>query len=51
MKLALAILAYLVIGAVLGVGILMMIAGKPWLLIAATLIYIAMFFKIGCLTH
>ena len=48
MKLALAVLAYLLMGVVLGAGILLTVAGKPWFLIAA---FIIAFGKIGCLTH
>ena len=35
MKLALAVLVYVLIGVVLGAGILLTVAGKPWFLIAA----------------
>lgn len=51
MKLVLAVLVYLLIGAVLGWGILLMMAGKPWLLIAAFLVYLVGFAKFGCLSH
>jgi len=51
MKLLLAILAYLLIGAVLSWGILLAVAGKPWLLIIATLVYLIGFAKIGCMSH
>ena len=51
MKLLLAILAYLLIGLVLGWGILLLIAGKPWLLIAGLLAYLVALTKIGCLSH
>ena len=51
MKLVLAILAYLLIGGVLGWGILLAVAGKPVFLIVATLVYLVAFAKIGCLTH
>lgn len=51
MKLILAILVYVIIGVVLGAGILLMLAGKPWLLIASVLAYIIAFSKIGCLSH
>jgi hypothetical protein len=43
MKLALAALVYLVIALILGVGILLTIAGKPWLLIAAFAVYVVAF--------
>ena len=43
MKLALAALVYLVIALVLGLGILLLVAGKPWPLIIAFLLYVAAF--------
>ncbi len=43
MKLALAALVYGVIALVLGTGILLLVAGKPWLLIIAFLIYAVAF--------
>lgn len=51
MKFVLAILAYLLIAAVLGWGILLLIAGKPWLLIAGVIVYLVAFGKIGCASH
>jgi hypothetical protein len=51
MKLALAVLVYLLIGLVLSWGILLLLAGKPWLFIVAFLAYIVAFGKIGCQTH
>ncbi len=51
MKLLFAVLAYLAMGVVLGAGILMLIGGKPWLLIAAFLAYVIAFARIGCLSH
>jgi F0F1-type ATP synthase assembly protein I len=49
MKFLMAILAYLVIGAVLGSGILLTVKGNPWLLIVGFLAYVVAFAKIGCL--
>jgi hypothetical protein len=49
MKLLLAIVAYLVIGLVLGWGILLTVKGEPWLLIVGFLAYAAIFAKVGCL--
>jgi hypothetical protein len=49
MKLILAILAYLIIGAVLGWGILTAVKGSPWLLVAGLVAYVVAFGKIGCL--
>ena len=51
MKFALAILVYLLMGVVLGAGILLAVAGKPWFLIAAFIAYVVAFGKIGCMTH
>jgi len=51
MKLALAILVYGLIGLTIGGGILLLVAGKPWLLIVALLAYLAAFSKIGCLSQ
>ncbi len=49
MKLVLSILAYLMIGLVLGLGILLAVKGHPWLLIAGSLGYVLAFAKLGCL--
>jgi len=49
MKFLWAIVAYLLIGLVLGWGILLMIKGHPWLLIAGCLGYVFAFGAIGCL--
>ncbi len=49
MKFLLAIVAYLVLGLVLGCGILLMVKGQPWLLIVSVLIYAVAFAKLGCL--
>ncbi len=51
MKFALAILVYGLMGVVLSAGILLLLAGKPWFLIIAFLVYVVAFGKIGCLTH
>ena len=49
MKFLLAIVAYLVIGVVLGWGILLTVKGEPWLLIVGFLAYAVAFAKLGCL--
>jgi hypothetical protein len=49
MKFLLAIVAYLVIGLVLGWGILLAVKGEPWLLIVGFLAYALAFAKLGCL--
>lgn len=51
MKLFLATLVYLLMGALLCWGILLMVAGKPLLLIVSVLFYLVAFSKFGCLTH
>ncbi len=49
MKFLLAIVAYLVIGAVLGWGILLTVKGQPMVLIVGGLAYTLAFAKLGCL--
>jgi len=49
MKFLLAIVAYLVIGLLLGWGILLAVKGQPWLLIVGFLAYAVAFAKLGCL--
>jgi F0F1-type ATP synthase assembly protein I len=49
MKFLWAIIAYLVIAAVLGWGILRAVTGEPWLLIVGFLAYAVAFAKLGCL--
>jgi hypothetical protein len=44
-----AVVAYLVIAAVLGWGILLAVKGSPWLLVAGFVAYVIAFGKIGCL--
>jgi hypothetical protein len=51
MKLALAVLVYALIGVVLGCGILLATAGKPWFLLGALVVYVVAFGKIGCMTN
>jgi hypothetical protein len=50
MKLALAVLVYLIIGAILGAGILLTMSGKPWLVIAL-IAFVVAFGKLGCKSH
>jgi len=49
MKFLMAIIAYALIGVVLGWGIMLLIKGNPWLLIAGFIAYVVAFAKIGCL--
>ncbi|MEI6194651.1 MAG: hypothetical protein WCS42_10005 [Verrucomicrobiota bacterium] len=51
MKFVLAILTFLVIGAILSVGILQLLAGKPWLLVFGAAGFIALFARYGCKSH
>lgn len=51
MKLALAILVYLVIALILGAGILLLLAGRPWLLIIGAVGFVVAFARIGCKSH
>ena len=44
-----AILAYLLLGVILGWGILLAVKGSFWLLVASFLVYVIAFAKIGCL--
>lgn len=49
MKLLWAIIAYVVIGIILGWGMILMMKGSPWLLVIGFLAYVVAFGKIGCL--
>jgi pilus assembly protein TadC len=49
MRFVLAIVAYLLIGLVLGWGILLLVKGNPWLLLTGFLAYAVAFAKLGCL--
>ena len=51
MKFALAILVYLLMAALLGVGVLLLVSGKPLLLIIVLISYVVGFGKLGCMTH
>ena len=51
MKLALAIAVYLMIALILGAGILLLLAGKPWLLIVGAVAFVVAVGKIGCKSH
>jgi hypothetical protein len=51
MKFALAILVYVLMAVILGAGILLIVAGKPWLLIIGLLAFVVAFGKIGCESH
>jgi hypothetical protein len=49
MKFVLAILIYLVIAVILGAGILLVTAGKPWFLAVGAVAFIVAFGRIGCM--
>ena len=49
MKFFLAIFVYLVMGAILGLGMLLTFKGNPWLLIVGFLAYAVAFAKLGCM--
>jgi hypothetical protein len=49
MKFLLAVLAYVMIAAVLGAGILLTVKGNPLLLMVGFLAYAVVFAKAGCL--
>lgn len=51
MKFALAILVYLLMALVLGGGILLLVAGKPLLLIISLPVFVIAFGKLGCQSH
>lgn len=51
MKFALAILVYLLMAAVIGAGILLLVAGKPLLLIIALIVFVVAFGRLGCMSH
>lgn len=51
MKFALAILIYLLMAAILGAGILLVVLGKPLLLIVVFIAYVVAFGRLGCMTH
>jgi hypothetical protein len=51
MKLALAVLVYLIIASILGAGILIAVAGNPWFLVIAFIAFVVAFGKLGCMPH
>ena len=51
MTFALAILVYLLMAAVIGAGILLLVAGKPLLLIISLIAFVVAFGRLGCATH
>jgi hypothetical protein len=51
MKFALAIFTYFAMAAILGAAILLLVAGKPWFLVIAFVVFVVAFGKLGCMTH
>lgn len=51
MKFALAILVFLLFTFFISWGIVLLMHGSPWLLIAAVAVFIGTFIKYGCLSH
>jgi hypothetical protein len=51
MKFALAIFTYLMMALILAGGILLLVAGKPWLLIIGVVAFVVAFGRLGCMTH
>ena len=51
MKFLLAMLVWLIMGTVIGLGILMAVKGSVWLLLLALLAFVVMVARIGCLSH
>jgi hypothetical protein len=51
MNFALAILVYLLMAAVIGAGILLLVAGKPLFLIISLIVFVVAFGRLGCMTH
>jgi hypothetical protein len=51
MKLTLAVLAYFLVALILSAGILLLVAGKPWLFIISLLAFVVAFGKYGCTSH
>jgi hypothetical protein len=51
MKFALAVLVFVLFTFFISWGIIMMMHGQPWLLLAALGVFVGTFIKYGCLTH
>ena len=51
MNFALAILVFLAFTFFIGLGIVLMLAGKPLVFIAAMVVFVGTFAKNGCLSH
>jgi hypothetical protein len=51
MKLALAVLVYLIMAAILGAGIFLAATGKPLFLVIAFAAFVVAFGRLGCMPH
>lgn len=51
MKFALAILVFVLFAFFIGLGIVEVFKGNPWILIAAVGVFLGTFIKYGCLSH
>jgi hypothetical protein len=51
MKFALAILVFLLFAFFISWGIILMLYGQPWMLLAALGVFLGTFIKFGCLSH
>ena len=51
MKFALAILTFLLFAFFISWGVILMMHGSPWLLLASVGVFIGTFIKFGCLSH
>ena len=51
MKFALAILTFLLFTFFIGWGIVLLMHGSPWVLLASIGIFVGTFIKYGCLSH
>lgn len=51
MNFALAILIYLLMAAILGAGVLLLVAGKPLFFIISFIAFVVAFGRLGCMPH
>jgi hypothetical protein len=51
MKFAMAIAVFVLFAFFISWGIILLLAGSPWLLIAAMGVFVGTFIRYGCLTH
>jgi hypothetical protein len=51
MKFAMAISVFVLFAFFISWGIILLLAGSPWLLIAAVAVFVGTFIRYGCLTH